>query len=146
MFDRSITLRGGIAPVRACIPKLLPDGLSGALGPGPVFDGAVPLAEVPDGYRARDDRSALKVRITVRVRGPAAARVWFLPCRVAPSCCQAARFTWRTSHISRASRSAAAERTRSTASGVCNHCSQPRGRAAISERWRSRFVREWSVG
>lgn len=43
-----------------------------------------PLAEVPDGYRAMDDRSALKVRITVRVRGPA-ARVWFLPCRVAPS-------------------------------------------------------------
>ncbi len=52
--------------------------------PGPVFDGAVPLAEMPDGSRAMDDRSALKVRITVRLRGPA-ARVWFLPCRVAPS-------------------------------------------------------------
>ncbi|MGW1888592.1 hypothetical protein [Streptomyces sp. NPDC001970] len=84
MFDRNITLRGGIAPVRACIPQLLPDALSGALDPGPVFDGAVPLAEVPDGYRAMDDRSALKARITVRVRGPA-ARVSFLPCRVAPS-------------------------------------------------------------
>ncbi|MER6159522.1 hypothetical protein ABT147_28895 [Streptomyces sp. NPDC001868] len=55
---------GGIAPVRACIPKLLPDVLSGAIGPGPVFDRAVPLAEVPHGYRAMDDRSALKVRIT----------------------------------------------------------------------------------
>jgi threonine dehydrogenase-like Zn-dependent dehydrogenase len=64
MFDRNIALRGGIAPVRACIPKLLPDVLSGALDPGPVFNRAVPLAEVPDGYRAMDDRSALKVRIT----------------------------------------------------------------------------------
>ncbi|WP_405534694.1 hypothetical protein [Streptomyces sp. NBC_00075] len=84
MLDRSITLRGGVAPVRACSPELLPDALCGGLDPGPVFDGAVSLAEVPDGYRAMDDRSALKVRITVRVRGPA-ARVWFLPCRLAPS-------------------------------------------------------------
>ncbi|MGC5234450.1 hypothetical protein [Streptomyces albogriseolus] len=52
--------------------------------PGPVFDGAVPLAEMPDGYRAMDDRSALNVRITARVRGPA-VRVWFLSCRVVPS-------------------------------------------------------------
>ncbi|GAB2988768.1 hypothetical protein GCM10023080_063020 [Streptomyces pseudoechinosporeus] len=84
MFDRNITLRGGIAPVRPRIPKLLPDALSGALDPGPLFDGAVPLAEVPDAYRAMDDRSALKVRITDRARGPE-ARVWFLPCRAAPS-------------------------------------------------------------
>jgi len=64
MLDRNIALRGGIAPVRACIPKLLPDGLSGALDPGPVFDRVVPPADVPDGYRAMDDRSSLKVRIT----------------------------------------------------------------------------------
>ncbi|WP_030677533.1 zinc-dependent alcohol dehydrogenase family protein [Streptomyces sp. NRRL B-1347] len=64
MFDRNIALRGGIAPVRAYIPELLPDVLSGALDPGPVFDRTVPLDEVPDGYRAMDDRSALKVRIT----------------------------------------------------------------------------------
>ncbi|MEU9959727.1 hypothetical protein [Streptomyces sp. NPDC050982] len=32
--------------------------------PGPVFDRANPLAEVPDGYRAMDDRSVLRVRIT----------------------------------------------------------------------------------
>ncbi|WP_436846620.1 hypothetical protein [Streptomyces niveus] len=38
--------------------------LSGVLGPGPVFDGAVRLAEVPDGCPAMDDGSALKVRIT----------------------------------------------------------------------------------
>ncbi|MEU0698736.1 hypothetical protein ABZ349_32885 [Streptomyces niveus] len=38
--------------------------LSGVLGPGTVFDGAVRVAEVPDGCRAMDDQSALKVRIS----------------------------------------------------------------------------------
>ncbi|MFJ7969434.1 hypothetical protein [Streptomyces sp. NPDC096324] len=64
MFDRIIALRGGIAPVRAYIPRLLPDVLSAVLDPRPVFDHAVSLAEVPDGHRSMDHRSALKVRVT----------------------------------------------------------------------------------
>ncbi|WP_393074914.1 zinc-dependent alcohol dehydrogenase family protein [Streptomyces sp. LN704] len=63
MFDRNITLAGGVAPARAYIPELLPDVLSGAIDPGLVFDRTVGLEGVPDGYRAMDDRSALKVRI-----------------------------------------------------------------------------------
>ncbi|MEW2585953.1 zinc-dependent alcohol dehydrogenase family protein [Streptomyces virginiae] len=63
MFDRNITLRGGVAPVRAYIPELLRDVLGGIIDPAPVFDRAVSLDEVPDGYRAMDDRSALKVLI-----------------------------------------------------------------------------------
>ncbi|GAA1601955.1 zinc-dependent alcohol dehydrogenase family protein [Streptomyces globosus] len=63
MFDRNISLRGGVAPVRAYIPELLRDVLSGAIDPAPVFDRAVSLEGVPDGYRAMDDRSALKVLI-----------------------------------------------------------------------------------
>ncbi|MEU6400674.1 zinc-dependent alcohol dehydrogenase family protein [Streptomyces cinnamoneus] len=63
MFDRNITLRGGVAPVRAYIPELLQDVLGGVIDPAPVFDRAVSLDEVPDGYRAMDDRSALKVLI-----------------------------------------------------------------------------------
>ncbi|CAL9404562.1 putative zinc-binding alcohol dehydrogenase [Streptomyces sp. enrichment culture] len=63
MFDRNISLRGGVAPVRAYIPELLRDVLSGAIDPAPVFDRAVSLDGVPDGYRAMDDRSALKVLI-----------------------------------------------------------------------------------
>ncbi|GGQ02431.1 MULTISPECIES: zinc-dependent alcohol dehydrogenase family protein [Streptomyces] len=63
MFDRNITLRGGVAPVRAYIPELLRDVLGGVIDPAPVFDRAVSLDEVPDGYRAMDDRSALKVLI-----------------------------------------------------------------------------------
>ncbi|MFF2995166.1 zinc-dependent alcohol dehydrogenase family protein [Streptomyces sp. NPDC057950] len=63
MFDRNITLAGGVAPARAYIPELLPDVLSGAIDPGLVFDRTVGLDGVPDGYRAMDNRTALKVRI-----------------------------------------------------------------------------------
>ncbi|MEU8515428.1 zinc-dependent alcohol dehydrogenase family protein [Kitasatospora sp. NPDC048722] len=64
MFDRNVAVVGGVAPARAYIPELLPDVLSGAIDPGLVFDRTVALDGVPDGYRAMDDRSALKVRIT----------------------------------------------------------------------------------
>ncbi|MER7574052.1 zinc-dependent alcohol dehydrogenase family protein [Streptomyces sp. NPDC126514] len=65
MFDRNIALRGGVAPVRAYIPELLPDILDGTIDPSPVFDLTVGLEDVPDGYRAMDERVALKVMVTV---------------------------------------------------------------------------------
>lgn len=61
MFNRNIALRGGVAPVRSYIPELLPDILSGAIDPSPVFDHAVDLEGVPGGYKAMDERTALKV-------------------------------------------------------------------------------------
>ncbi|MFD9791721.1 zinc-dependent alcohol dehydrogenase family protein [Streptomyces sp. NPDC059070] len=63
MFDRNISLRGGVAPVRAYIPELLPDVLSGAVDPSPVFDLTTGLDGVPAGYKAMDERTALKVLI-----------------------------------------------------------------------------------
>lgn len=42
MFDRDLTLRGGVAPVRAYLPGLLPDVLDGAIDPSPVFDRTAP--------------------------------------------------------------------------------------------------------
>ncbi|WHM39379.1 zinc-dependent alcohol dehydrogenase family protein [Streptomyces sp. BPTC-684] len=63
MFDRNIALRGGVAPVRAYIPELLPDVLSGAVDPSPVFDLTVGIDGVPGGYKSMDDRTALKVLI-----------------------------------------------------------------------------------
>jgi threonine dehydrogenase-like Zn-dependent dehydrogenase len=63
LFGRTITLTGGPAPVRAYIEELLPDVLDGRIEPGKVFDRAVTLDEVPDGYRAMNDRTALKVLI-----------------------------------------------------------------------------------
>lgn len=64
MFDRNVTLAGGVAPARAYIPELLADVLDGTIDPSPVFDRSVTLDGVPDGYRAMDERTALKVRIT----------------------------------------------------------------------------------
>jgi threonine dehydrogenase-like Zn-dependent dehydrogenase len=64
MFDRNIALRGGVAPVRAYIPELLPDVLDGTIDPSPVFDLSVGLDGVPAGYKAMDERTALKVLIT----------------------------------------------------------------------------------
>jgi threonine dehydrogenase-like Zn-dependent dehydrogenase len=63
VFLRNITLTGGVAPARAYIEELLPDVLEGRVKPGKVFDRTVGLDEVPDGYRAMADRSALKVLI-----------------------------------------------------------------------------------
>ncbi|MFF3309784.1 zinc-dependent alcohol dehydrogenase family protein [Streptomyces sp. NPDC002952] len=63
MFDRNIALRGGVAPVRAYIPELLPDVLDGTIDPSPVFDRTVGLEDVPEGYRSMDERTALKVMI-----------------------------------------------------------------------------------
>ncbi|MET9435421.1 zinc-dependent alcohol dehydrogenase family protein [Streptomyces sp. NPDC006551] len=63
IFDRNIALRGGVAPVRAYIPELLPDVLDGTIDPSPVFDLTVGLDGVPGGYRAMDERTALKVLV-----------------------------------------------------------------------------------
>ncbi|MEU5529540.1 zinc-dependent alcohol dehydrogenase family protein [Micromonospora chersina] len=64
MFNRNVALAGGVAPARAYIPELLADVLAGTIDPSPVFDRSVTLDGVPDGYRAMDERTALKVRIT----------------------------------------------------------------------------------
>ena len=63
MFGRNVSLRGGVAPARAYIPELLADVLSGKIDPAPVFDATVKLDGVPGGYRAMDERTALKVKI-----------------------------------------------------------------------------------
>jgi threonine dehydrogenase-like Zn-dependent dehydrogenase len=49
--------------VRAYIEELLPDVLDGRIQPGRVFDRSISLDEVPEGYRAMDEREALKVMI-----------------------------------------------------------------------------------
>ncbi|MFL6333280.1 MAG: zinc-dependent alcohol dehydrogenase family protein [Pyrinomonadaceae bacterium] len=62
-FYGNITVSGGPAPVRAYIEELLPDVLEGRIEPGRVFDSVVGLDGVPDGYRAMNDREALKVMV-----------------------------------------------------------------------------------
>jgi threonine dehydrogenase-like Zn-dependent dehydrogenase len=59
----NVTVTGGPAPVRAYIEELLPDVLDGKIEPGRVFDRVVGLDEVPDGYRAMNEREAIKVMV-----------------------------------------------------------------------------------
>jgi threonine dehydrogenase-like Zn-dependent dehydrogenase len=63
MFYRNVIVAGGPAPTRAYIDELLPDVLDGIIDPGRVFDRTVDLDGVPDGYRAMNDREALKVLV-----------------------------------------------------------------------------------
>jgi threonine dehydrogenase-like Zn-dependent dehydrogenase len=63
-FYNNISVSGGPAPVRAYIEELLPDILEGRIEPGRVFDRVIGLDEVPDGYRAMNDREAIKVMVT----------------------------------------------------------------------------------
>src|SRR5213075_2177175 len=63
VFYENITVGGGPAPVRAYIEELLPDVLEGRIEPGRVFDRVVGLEEVPEGYRAMNDRESIKVLI-----------------------------------------------------------------------------------
>ncbi len=62
-FYNNVTVSGGPAPVRSYIEELLPDVLEGRIEPGRVFDRVVGLEEVPDGYRAMNEREALKVMV-----------------------------------------------------------------------------------
>lgn len=61
MFQRNIGLAGGMAPVRKYLPELLELTVSGAIDPGLVFDMTLPLEQSPEGYRAMDERRAVKV-------------------------------------------------------------------------------------
>jgi threonine dehydrogenase-like Zn-dependent dehydrogenase len=62
-FFDNVTISGGPAPARAYIEELLPDVLEGRIEPGRVFDRAGGLDDVPDGYRAMNDREAIKVMV-----------------------------------------------------------------------------------
>jgi alcohol dehydrogenase len=63
LFSDNITLRGGVAPVRAYAEELLADVLGGTLDPSPIFTETADLDGVPEGYRAMDDREAIKVLV-----------------------------------------------------------------------------------
>ncbi len=64
LFFSHVGLRGGPAPVRRYLPDLNERVLSGRIDPGRVFDLTLPLAEVAEGYRAMDERRAIKTLLT----------------------------------------------------------------------------------
>ncbi|GAA3936942.1 zinc-dependent alcohol dehydrogenase family protein [Actinomadura viridis] len=60
LFFSHVGLRGGPAPVRRYLPDLIDRVLTGAIDPGEVFDLTLPLDQVAEGYRAMDERRAIK--------------------------------------------------------------------------------------
>ncbi|MEV5958257.1 zinc-dependent alcohol dehydrogenase family protein [Streptomyces sp. NPDC051987] len=60
LFFSHVGLRGGPAPVRRYLPDLIDRVLSGRIDPGRVFDLTLPLEQVAEGYRAMDERRAIK--------------------------------------------------------------------------------------
>src|ERR1700704_2331847 len=60
LFFRHVRLLGGPAPVRRYLPELVKLVLSGKINPGKVFDLTLPLDHVAEGYRAMDERRAIK--------------------------------------------------------------------------------------
>jgi threonine dehydrogenase-like Zn-dependent dehydrogenase len=60
LFFEHVHLHGGPAPVRKYLPKLIDLVWSGKINPGKVFDLTLPLDQVAEGYRAMDERRAIK--------------------------------------------------------------------------------------
>ncbi|GLX53942.1 IMP dehydrogenase [Streptomyces hygroscopicus subsp. hygroscopicus] len=60
LFFSHVALRGGPAPVRRYLPGLIDRVLTGGIEPGRVFDLTLPLDQVAEGYKAMDERRAIK--------------------------------------------------------------------------------------
>jgi threonine dehydrogenase-like Zn-dependent dehydrogenase len=60
LFFSHVRLHGGPAPVRRYLPQLIELVWSGKINPGKVFDLTLPLEQVAEGYRAMDQRRAIK--------------------------------------------------------------------------------------
>lgn len=60
LFYTHVHLHGGPAPVRQYLPTLIDLVLNGEINPGKVFDLRLPLERVAEGYRAMDERRAIK--------------------------------------------------------------------------------------
>ena len=60
LFYAHVHLHGGPAPVRRYLPDLIKLVWNKKINPGKVFDLTLPLDQLPEGYRAMDERRAIK--------------------------------------------------------------------------------------
>lgn len=60
LFFSHVALHGGPAPVRAFLPDLIQRVPDGRINPGKVFDLELPLDQAAEGYKAVDERRAIK--------------------------------------------------------------------------------------
>lgn len=65
LFFAQKSLLGGPAPVRRFLPHLMDLVLERKINPGKVFDLTIPLADVAEGYRAMDERRAIKTLLRI---------------------------------------------------------------------------------
>ncbi|MCB9942504.1 MAG: zinc-dependent alcohol dehydrogenase family protein [Geminicoccaceae bacterium] len=65
LFFNQQRMLGGPAPVRRFLPDLMDRVLQGRIQPGKVFDLTLPIAEVAEGYKAMDERRAIKTLLQV---------------------------------------------------------------------------------
>ncbi len=65
LFYSHVHLHGGPAPVRRYLPRLIELIEGQAINPGKVFDLTLPLEQVAEGYRAMDERRAIKTLLRV---------------------------------------------------------------------------------
>lgn len=65
LFFSQTGMLGGPAPVRRFLPHLMDLVLQRKINPGKVFDLTLPLADVAEGYRAMDERRAIKTLLRV---------------------------------------------------------------------------------
>lgn len=64
LFFAEINMLGGPAPVRRFLPNLIQRIWDRQIDPGRVFDLTLPLEDAAEGYRAMDERRAVKVLLT----------------------------------------------------------------------------------
>jgi threonine dehydrogenase-like Zn-dependent dehydrogenase len=65
LFSGNVALRGALAPVRAYLPELMAALAAGTIDPSPVFTHKLPLEGAPQGYKAMDERAAIKVSLEI---------------------------------------------------------------------------------
>ncbi len=65
LFFSHVHLHGGPAPVRRFLPELIDLISTRQINPGRVFDLTLPLDDAAEGYRAMDERRAIKTLLTV---------------------------------------------------------------------------------
>jgi threonine dehydrogenase-like Zn-dependent dehydrogenase len=63
LYGAEVHLHGGPAPVRRFLPYLINLIENRQINPGKVFDLSLPLPEVAEGYRAMDERRAIKTML-----------------------------------------------------------------------------------
>lgn len=63
LFFSEVHLMGGPAPVRKYLPEFIDIIYKGEIHPGKVFTKTVDLDDIAEGYKAMDERKAIKVRV-----------------------------------------------------------------------------------